>query len=123
MTDTPLVVDALNFLTQYFMPVDKMPGSTPAWRLLAAMKVGVEGFLKACAASGFSPHFVIDAALLGAAGAAMMCVLVGVMATCCNRLLSSSSDHCLGSSRPSPLGPSSDHGAWTRRGRHCALRE
>ena len=61
MTDTPLVVDALNFLTQYFMPVDKMPGSTPAWRLLAAMKVGVEGFLKACAASGFSPHFVIDA--------------------------------------------------------------
>ena len=61
MTDTPLVVDALNFLTQYFMPVDKMPESTPAWRLLAAMKVGVKGFLKACAASGFSPHFVIDA--------------------------------------------------------------
>ena len=61
MTDTPLVVDALNFLTQYFMPVDEDAGSTPAWRLLATMKVGVEGFLKACAASGVSPHFVIDA--------------------------------------------------------------
>ena len=61
MADTPLVVDALNFLTRYFMPVDKLGKKTPAWRLLAATKTMVEGFLEACAASGYSPHFVIDA--------------------------------------------------------------
>ena len=61
MADTPLVIDALNFLTRYFMPVDKLGKKTPAWRLLAATKTMVEGFLEACAASGYSPHFVIDA--------------------------------------------------------------
>ena len=56
-----LVVDALNFLTAYFLPIDAAPKGTSAWRLLEAMKSRVDGFVAACAATNLRPHFVIDA--------------------------------------------------------------
>ena len=46
-----LVVDALNFLTAYFLPIDAAPKGTSAWRLLEAMKSRVDGFVAACAAT------------------------------------------------------------------------
>lgn len=59
-----LVVDALNLLTDYFLPVDR--GAAPksdAWTLLAVMQRRVAGFLEACANTtpALVPHFVIDA--------------------------------------------------------------
>ena len=60
----PLVVDALNFLHSYFLPVrDAGPRAAraSAWTLLAAMRARVDGFLRACERSRFEPHFVIDA--------------------------------------------------------------
>ena len=56
-----LVVDALNFLTAYFLPIDAAPKGTSAWRLLEAMQSRVNGFVAACAATNLRPHFVIDA--------------------------------------------------------------
>ena len=56
-----LVVDALNFLTAYFLPIDAAPKGTSAWRLLEAMQSRVDGFVAACAATNLRPHFVIDA--------------------------------------------------------------
>lgn len=57
---TPLVVDALNKLTSYFLPVYSVPVDTSPWKLLTIMKDRVEDFLRACEASHISPHFVID---------------------------------------------------------------
>ena len=59
-----LVVDALNLLTDYFLPVDR--GAAPksdAWTMLAVMQRRVAGFLEACANTtpALVPHFVIDA--------------------------------------------------------------
>ena len=58
------MVDALNLLTDYFLPVDR--GAAPksdAWTLLAVMQRRVAGFLEACANTtpALVPHFVIDA--------------------------------------------------------------
>ena len=54
-------MDALNFLTAYFLPIDAAPKGTSAWRLLEAMQSRVNGFVAACAATNLRPHFVIDA--------------------------------------------------------------
>jgi hypothetical protein len=58
---TPLVIDALNKLTSYFLPIDSAPKKTSAWGLLAAMQGRIKGFLSACEVSRLAPHFVIDA--------------------------------------------------------------
>lgn len=56
----PLVIDALNKLN-YFIPIDDQDfvGASP-WELMAALETRVCRFIKACEASGFHPHFVVD---------------------------------------------------------------
>lgn len=58
-----LVVDALNLLTDYFLPDDRGAAKGDAWTMLAVMQRRVAGFLEACANTtpALVPHFVIDA--------------------------------------------------------------
>ena len=58
-----LVVDALNLLNSYFLPIDDAPAGTSAWTLLEVMQKRVIGFLTACSNTTpqLIPHFVIDA--------------------------------------------------------------
>jgi|AntAceMinimDraft_5_1070358.scaffolds.fasta_scaffold25424_2 hypothetical protein len=57
----PLVIDALNLLTSYFLPVEETADDADAWTLLRVMEGRVGGFLHACENSKIDPHFVIDA--------------------------------------------------------------
>mmetsp|Transcript_34794 Transcript_34794/g.87258 ORF Transcript_34794/g.87258 Transcript_34794/m.87258 type:complete len:831 (-) Transcript_34794:492-2984(-) len=57
---TYLVVDALNFLSSYFLPVKEMSRDVDTWTLLRVMEARVEGFLLACERSKYAPNFVID---------------------------------------------------------------
>ena len=58
-----LVVDALNLLTDYFLPDFRGASKGDAWTMLAVLRRRVAGFLEACANTtpALVPHFVIDA--------------------------------------------------------------
>ena len=58
-----LVVDALNLLTDYFIPDFRGASKGDAWTMLAVLRRRVAGFLEACANTtpALVPHFVIDA--------------------------------------------------------------
>lgn len=58
-----LVVDALNLLTDYFLPDFRGACKGDAWTMLAVLRRRVAGFLEACANTtpALVPHFVIDA--------------------------------------------------------------